>query len=88
VAQPTKTEIEITVDSAGYHLIQRRWLKGRKTRLLFSDVRKFWVPPSIVADFWLYEEMHLSDLAAFDYQVQMAKDEIRIQANEVEILTS
>jgi hypothetical protein len=46
------------------------------------------VPPSIVADFWLYEEFHLSDLAAFDYQVLMAKDEIRIQANEVDIFTA
>jgi Protein of unknown function (DUF4085) len=88
LAQPRKNEIEITLDSAGYHLIQQRWLKVRTTRLLFSDVRKFWVPPSIVADFWLYEEMHLSDLAAFDYQVMMAKDEIRIQANEVDIFTA
>lgn len=34
---------------------------------------------------WLYEEMHLSDVAGFDYQVLLGKDEIRIQANDVKI---
>jgi len=35
----------------------------------------------------LYEEVNLSDFAAFDYQALLANDEIRIQADEVQIRT-
>ncbi len=43
------------------------------------------MPTTIVGDAWLYEEVNLSDIARFDYQAMLANDEIRIQADDVEI---
>ena len=85
VTQPSKREIEISLSGPVYDLIRDGWMKGRTTRLHFYDARKIWVPQSIINDFWLYEEIHLSDIAAFDYQAMLSKDEIRVQANEVDI---
>lgn len=86
VAQPSKREVVIRLDGPGYDFERGTWTKGRFTTLSFFGVKKAWVPHTIVGDAWLYEEMNLSDIAAFDYQVLLWKDEIRIQADDVEIL--
>ena len=89
VSQPTKRELTITLDG-GYcgrpwDFINDRLLSGRCTTLSFLGVKKAWVPTTIVGDAWLYEEVNLSDVARFDYQAMLANDEIRIQADDVEI---
>lgn len=89
VAQPTRRELVITLDGVywgcGFDFIRDKMLGGRFTTLSFSDLKKAWVPQTIIGDDWLYEEMHLSDVAAFDYQALLWKDEIRIQADEVDV---
>ena len=89
VHQPKKRELTITLEGgywgSGYDFFKDRPLNGRYTDLSFFGVKKAWVPPTIVGDWWLHEEMNLSDIARFDYQAMLAKDEIRIQADEVEI---
>ena len=91
VAQPSRRELLISLEGGysgcGYDFMNDKLLNGRFTSLSFLGVKKFWVPQTIVGDYWLYEEMTLSDIAMFDYQVLLAKDEIRIQADEVEIRT-
>jgi len=91
VSQPAKRELTITLEGGylgcGYDFMNDRPLEGRYTDLSFDAVKKVWVPSSIVRDVWLYEEVNLSDFAAFDYQALLANDEIRIQADEVQIRT-
>jgi len=87
VSRPAKRELVIMLDGAywgcGYDFMNDRLLGGRFTRLHFSGVKKDWVPDTIAGDDWLHEEMDLSEIAAFDYQVLLGKDEIRIQADDV-----
>lgn len=85
VVRPNKQTLTITLDQPGYDVVRGGWLAARSTTLEFSGVKKEWVPQTIVGDVWLYEEINLSDLAAFDYQVLLWKDEIRIQADDIHI---
>ena len=91
VSQPKKRELTIILDGgyAGtpWDFMNDRLLSGRYTTLSFFGVKKAWVPATIVGDAWLYEEVNLSDIAGFDYQAVLASDEIRIQADDVEILS-
>jgi hypothetical protein len=75
ISRPSKSEVVIAL-SGGY-------LQSGYNTLSFYGVKKAWVPDSIIGDTWLYEEVHLSEIAAFDYQVLLVKDEIRIQADDV-----
>ena len=85
VKHVSKREIEIVVEGGPHSILTPEiWDYGEYT-LSFSGVKKAWVPYAIVGDIWLYEEMSLSDIAAFDYQVLLYKDEIRIQADDVRI---
>lgn len=89
VSQPSKRELTITLEGGylgcGYDVVNQQPLNGRYTDLAFYGVKKAWVPNTIVRDVWLYEEVNLSDIAAFDYQALLANDEIRIQADDVHI---
>ncbi|HEX7297298.1 MAG TPA: DUF4085 family protein [Pyrinomonadaceae bacterium] len=89
VSQPKKRELTITLDGgysgSPWDFMSDRLLNGRYTTLSFFGVKQVWVPPTIVRDWWLYEEVNLSDIAAFDYQAMLANDEIRIQADDVVI---
>ena len=92
VEMPSKREVVITLYGGwvpqfreSYGMIPKEYLEGNTHRLSFTGVKKAWVPYSIVGDDWLYEEIHVSDIAAFDYQVLLWKDEIRIQADGVKI---
>lgn len=81
----SKKEIEIVVEGGPHSILTpETWDYGEYT-LSFLGAKKVWVPYTIVGDTWLYEEMSLSDIAAFDYQVLLHKDEIRIQADDVRI---
>ena len=83
VKHVSKKEIQILIESGGYDILSKRSLEYGGYTLSFFGVKKEWVPYTIVGETWLYEEMHLSDVAAFDYQVLLDKDEIRIQADDV-----
>lgn len=81
----SKSEVQILVESGAYDIFSHNTLEYGGYTLSFSGVKKAWVPYSIVGDTWLYEEMHLSDVGAFDYKVLLVKDEIRIQADDVRL---
>ena len=89
LSRPARRELVITLDGGysgcGYDFMTNQLLGGRFTRLHFFGVKKDWVPDKIVGDYWLNEEMALSDTARFDYQVLLWKDEIRIHADDVRI---
>lgn len=88
VRHVSKKEVEIVIEGGGYDLFSMSYLEYGGYTLSFSGVKKAWVPHTTVGDTWLYEEMHLSDVAAFDYQVLLYKDEIRIQADRVRLTQS
>jgi hypothetical protein len=88
VRHVSKKEVEIVIESGGYDILSKNTLEYGGYTLSFSGVNKAWVPYTIVGDTWLYEEMHLSDVAVFDYQVLLYKDEIRIQADDVRLTQS
>ncbi len=88
VRNVSKREIEIVIESGGYDILSQKSLEYGGYTLSFSGVKKAWVPHTIVGDTWLYEEMSLSDIAVFDYQVLLYKDEIRIQAGDVRLTKS
>lgn len=83
VTHLSKRAVEIVIEGRGYDFIEKRWSGYGVHTLSFVGVKKSWVPYSIIGDYWISEEMHLSEIAAFDYQVALAKDEIRIQADDV-----
>jgi hypothetical protein len=86
VKHVSKREVQILIEAGGYDSLSQKTLEYGGYTLSFSGVKKAWVPYTIVGDTWLYEEMHLSDLSAFDYQVLLVKDEIRIQADDVRLI--
>ena len=89
VKHVSRREVEIVIETGGYDILsERNVLEYGGYRLSFSGVKQVWVPHTVVGDTWLYEEMHLSDIAAFDYQVLLYKDEIRIQAEDVRLTQS
>jgi Protein of unknown function (DUF4085) len=79
----SKTAVEIVIEGGPHNFIEDRWLDYGTYTLSFSGVKKAWVPYTIAGDIWLNEEMNLSDVAAFDYQVRLVQDEFRIQADDV-----
>jgi hypothetical protein len=81
----SKKDVEIVIEGGGYDVLSKNSLEYGGYTLSFSGVKKAWVPYTIAGDTWLYEEMHLSDVAAFDYQVLLDNDEIRIQADDVRL---
>lgn len=85
VTHVSKRELLITLRTGHFDLSTREWLPYGIYSLRFSGVQKAWVPYTVAGDIWLYEEMHLSDLAAFDYQALLYSDEIRVLAREVSI---
>ncbi len=83
VKRVSKHQIDVVIESGGCDILSRKELEYGTYILSFTGVKKAWVPDTIVHDTWLYEEMSFSDIAAFDYQVLLVRDEIRIQADEV-----
>jgi hypothetical protein len=83
VQRVSKYEIDLVIESGGFDILSKTELEYGTYTLSFTGIKKAWVPDTIVHDTWLYEEMSLSDIAAFDYQVLLVNDEIRIQADEV-----
>ena len=83
VRRVSKGAVEIVLAGGPYDFLEKKWLRYGTYTLSFSGVRKAWVPYTVVGDFWLHEEIHLSGVAAFDYQVRLAGDEIRVQADDV-----
>ena len=77
IARPSKSDIVITL-RGGY-------LHSGFSILSFYGVKKAWLPDTVIGDTLLYEEVHLSEWAVFDYQVLLEKDEIRIHADDVRI---
>ena len=88
VRHVSKREIQIVIETGGYDILSEKMLDYGKYTLSFLGVKKAWVPYTIVGDTWLYEEMCLSDIAVFDYQVLLRKDEIRIQADDLQLTHS
>src|SRR5215208_4307003 len=80
VRHVSKREIQIVIESGGYDILSKKMLDYGVYTLSFLGVKKAWV-----GDTWLYEEMCLSDIAVFAYQVLLYKDEIRIQADDVQL---
>jgi hypothetical protein len=80
IERPSKSVLVIVL-SGGYAL-------AGETVLTFTGVKQAWVPDAIVGDEFLFYEISTSDLAAFDYQVLLVRDEIRIQADDVQIQLS
>lgn len=83
VTHISKKVIEVTLEGGGYDIIQKTNLKYGEYTLSFSGVKKAWIPYKVIGDVWLYEEMHLSNIAAFHYQALLYKDEISIEADRV-----
>lgn len=83
VRHVSKNVCEIVIEGGGYDILSKNNLEYGGYVLSFSEVKKAWVPHTIVGGTWLYEEMNMSDVAAFDYQVLLDNDEIRIQAGDV-----
>jgi hypothetical protein len=83
VKHVSKKALEIVLEGGPYDFLEKKWLGYGSYTLSFSGVKKAWLPYTVVGDCWLHEEMHLSDVAAFDYQVQLAKGGLRIQADDV-----
>jgi len=79
----SKKAVEIVIEAGGFNFLEKRYLKYGTYTLSFSGVKKAWVPYSIVDSYWSCAEMRLSDIAAFDYEVILSNDEIRIQADDV-----
>lgn len=79
----SKKAVDIVLEAGPYDFLEKKWLDYGTYTLSFSGVKKVWLPYTVVGDYWLHEEMHLSDAAAFDYQVQLARDEIRVRCNDV-----
>lgn len=85
VRHVSKKEVELAIEGGGYDILSKNTLEYGGYTLTFSGVEKAWVPYTIVGGTWLYEEMHVSDVAAFDYQVLLDGDEIRIRADDVRL---
>lgn len=59
------------------------WLPGERFQVSFYGVKQAEGLTGLEGEWWLYTEVHPSDLAAFDLQVLCEKTEFRIVANDV-----
>ena len=59
------------------------WLPGERFKVSFYGVKHVEGLMGLEGDWWLYAEVHASDLAAFDLQVLCEKNEFRIVADNV-----
>lgn len=59
------------------------WLPGERFQVSFQGVKQAEGLAGLEGEWWVYEEVHSSDLAAFDLQVLCEKTEFRIIANDV-----
>jgi Protein of unknown function (DUF4085) len=62
--------------------------RGRQVCLTFRGVKGKPRVSSLIGQWWLYEEAHLSSLARFNVQVLFDTDEIEIVADELQIAVS
>ncbi|WP_160689208.1 DUF4085 family protein [Clostridium sp. C2-6-12] len=54
--------------------------------LIFKKVSKFEIIEDIVGDTWLYEEVHLSHIGEFEFQVLLYSSEGFLNLNEIKII--
>jgi hypothetical protein len=59
------------------------YLPGERFQVSFQGVKQAEGLAGLEGEWWVYEEVHSSDLAAFDLQVLCEKTEFRIVANDV-----
>lgn len=55
--------------------------------LRFENVRQFETTDDIVGDIWLYDEMHLSDIGSFDFQVLLRSPQGFLKLHEFRIIS-
>ena len=79
----SKKAVEIVLVAEGFNFLEKKYLERGTYTLSFSGVKKAWVPYAAVGSWWVEAEMRLSDIAAFDYQVRLSRDEIRVWADDV-----
>lgn len=59
------------------------WLPGERFQVSFQGVKQAEGLAGLEGEWWVYEEVHSSDVAAFDLQVLCEQTEFRIVANDV-----
>ena len=87
VAHLSKSAVEIMVEGSPFDFFEKKWLGRGTYTLSFSGAKKYWAPYTVVGAFWICEELRLSDIAAFDYEVRLSLNSsaasIRVQADDV-----
>jgi hypothetical protein len=76
ITEPNDT-VTMVFDTGG------SWLPGDQFQVSFHGVKLIEGIVGLEGEWWLYTEVHPSDLAAFDLQVLCGKTEFRIVANDV-----
>jgi hypothetical protein len=74
-------KLVITMDAKGALSAYR----GRRLRLTFNGVRGRVPAKRLVGQWWLYEEAHLSNRAAFSLHAMFDKTDVEIEAEELKI---
>lgn len=72
-------EISLQIEGCGC------WGPGGQLELIFHGVRSTQGIEDIVDDYWLYEEVHLSKDAGFEYHVLLHKSEFIIVADSIKL---
>ena len=62
------------------------WGPGGALQLIFRGVKSAQGVDQITGDCWLYEEVHPSDLAAFEYHVLLERSEFVVAADGVQLI--
>ena len=73
-------EVQIKIDGCGC------WGPGGALELVFSGVKSIKGIEDTIDDWWLYEEVHPSDEAGFEYHVLLTKSELIIAADEIKLI--
>ena len=73
-------EIRFQIDGCGC------WGPGGSLELVFRDVKSVIGLEDCINDTWLYEEVHLSDDAGFEYHVLLQHSELVVAAGNVELI--
>jgi hypothetical protein len=76
----TSNELRLHIDGCGC------WGPGGSLELVFQGVKSAQGIEDMIDDWWLYEEVHPSKLAGFEYHILLHRSECVIVADKVKLI--
>ncbi|MBI1882928.1 MAG: DUF4085 family protein [Chlamydiae bacterium] len=79
VSRPHSSELVLEIDGSGCC-----WGPIGQFTLRFKGVKEVQFDGNVIGDDWMYEEIHLPEIGAFEYRILFSRSELGVIADELE----